>query len=144
MKNLITLCFIISLWACDGSNDEKIEPYKDITGEWSFTGDAVSGSFKVVKALDGKFAVEPPSPYTINGKDYISPGSSAIVMNGLMMNIQLVSDGDGFIILREVTHNADYTEMTSGSQIYTENCLINPTCPDITSDAEIKITRRII
>jgi hypothetical protein len=142
MKKLITLGFIMSLLACE--SNERVAPYKDITGEWLFTGDIFSGSFKVVKTLDGKLAVEPPSSYTINGKGYISPGTSVIIMNPLLMNIQLISDGDGFIVLREVTYKADYTEMTSGYQIYTENCLINPTCPAITFDGDLRITRKMM
>ena len=142
MKKLIILLFVLSLLACDESNPEKANAFKDITGNWSFSGDVFSGSFKVVKTLDGRFAIDPPNSFTINGKADIATNATIIPMNGLEINIQLFSDGDGSIVLGDAWYKSDFTEMTSRSQTYAENCLTNTSCPHITSENVIKITRK--
>jgi hypothetical protein len=143
MKKVIALVLVLSVFACDDeANPEEVKAFNDITGDWSFTGNIFSGNFKVVKTLDGKFAIDPPNEFTIHGKTYIATNSTIIPMYGLQINIQLYSKGNGSILLDEAWYKSDYTEMTSGSQLYTENCVTNPSCPYITTYTEIKITRK--
>jgi hypothetical protein len=143
MKKVITLVLVLSLLACDDdSHPEKVKAFHDITGDWSFTADIFSGNFKVVKTLDGKFAIDPPNDFTINGKAHIATNSDIIPMNGLQIIIKLSGDGDGSIVLTDAWYKSDYTEMTSASQIHRENCLTNSSCPDITTKTDIKIYRK--
>lgn len=62
IKIIRTLTLIMLFVSC---GKEEITHYKDLIGEWKFSGSAFSGEFKISKSLNGNYAIEAGAAFKI-------------------------------------------------------------------------------
>lgn len=138
MKRLLILLFIIAGCSEDEVKTTQVS-YSDLSGDWKFSSDILSGQFTLTKS--GTTYTVASGTYKINGVNHTVAYHPTLSINSLRDIEGLVLNSEeGFIRLEEANFNEDFTEITSITQTYAENCL-QVNCPHIPHSATISITR---
>src|SRR5687768_10396828 len=97
MKNLSMLLIALVTIGCNDSDPQRVETFTDLSGTWVFAHQNFSCEFEIVKALDGKYAVETGNTFTISGQRYTSTNSHTLAVTGLKIGGINLSNEDAYI-----------------------------------------------